>query len=263
MLAPQSGSDIAGQMGMIQDVITRGVDAIILSTHDEAAATPLVERAVEQGIAVIIVNSDIPNFPAPVMGVVGYAQRRGTYKMGMYVAGVMHGKGNVGVLEGQPGWHSTERIGGYLDALSQFPGMKIIASAPTAWNVETGNSVMMDMLTAHPEIQVVVAANDYEAIGAATAAQSLNRKDVLIFGNDGDTTGMEQIYAGTWNGTVNTTPYVMGQVVLQVTLDCLQGKYPGGWVETPVTIVDASNTINFLCHPETLYPKPSKEYTCP
>jgi ribose transport system substrate-binding protein len=262
MLAPQSGADIAGQVGMIQDVITRGVDAIILSTHDESAAAPLVKRAVDQGIAVIIVNSDIPDFPSPVMGVVGYAQRRGTYKMGMYVAGMMHGEGNVGVLEGQPGWHSTERIGGYLDALSQFPHMKIIASAPTAWNVETGNSVMMDMLTAHPEIQVVVAANDYEAIGAAKAAESLNRKDVLIFGNDGDTTGMEQIYAGTWNGTVNTTPYVMGQVVLQVTLDCLNGKYPGGWVETPVTIVDDTNTINFLCHPETLYPKPSKDYAC-
>jgi ribose transport system substrate-binding protein len=35
MLAPQSGADINGQMGMIQDVITQDVDAIILSTHDE------------------------------------------------------------------------------------------------------------------------------------------------------------------------------------------------------------------------------------
>jgi ribose transport system substrate-binding protein len=263
MLAPQSGSDIAGQMGMIQDVITKGVDAIILSTHDEAAAAPLVKRAVEQGIAVIIVNSDIPNFPAPVMGVVGYAQRRGTYKMGMYVAGMFHGEAKVGALEGQPGWHSTERIGGYMDAMKQFPGMEVVASLPTAWNVETGNSAMMDMIQAHPEINVVVAANDYEAIGAAKAAESLNRKDIAIFGNDGDTTGMEQIYAGIWNGTVNTTPYVMGQVVLQVTLDCLAGTYPGGWVETPVTIVDSSNVINFLCHPETLDPKPSQEYKCP
>lgn len=263
MLAPQSGSDIAGQMGMIQDVITKQVDAIILSTHDQDAAAPLVKRAVEQGIAVIIVNSDIPNFPAPVMGVVGYAQRRGTYKMGMYIAGMFHGVAKVGALEGQPGWHSTERIGGYVDAMSQFPGMEVVASMPTAWNVETGNSVMLDMIQAHPEINVVVAANDYEAIGAAMAAASLNRTDIAIFGNDGDTTGMEQIYAGTWNGTVNTTPYVMGQVVLQVTLDCLQGKYPGGWVETPVTIVDASNAINFLCRPETLDPKPSKEYKCP
>lgn len=263
MLAPQSGSDIAGQMGMIQDVITKKVDAIILSTHDENAAAPLVKRAVDQGIAVIIVNSDIPNFPAPVMGVVGYAQRRGTYKMGMYIAGMVKGKAKVGALEGQPGWHSTERIGGYMDAFKQFPGMEVVASLPTAWNVETGNSAMMDLIQAHPEINVVVAANDYEAIGAAKAAESLNRKDIAIFGNDGDTTGMEQIYAGTWNGTVNTTPYVMGQVVLQVTLDCLGGKYPGGWVETPVTIVDASNVVNFLCRPETLDPKPSKEYKCP
>ena len=37
--------------------------AIILSTHDEAAAAPLVKQAVDKGIAVIIVNSDIADFP--------------------------------------------------------------------------------------------------------------------------------------------------------------------------------------------------------
>ncbi|MGE5140379.1 MAG: sugar ABC transporter substrate-binding protein [Rudaea sp.] len=262
MLAPQSGSDINGQMGMIQDVISRKVDAIILSTHDENAAAPLVKRAVEQGIAVIIVNSDIPNFPAPVHGVVGYSQRRGTYKMGMYVAGKFGGAAKVGSLEGQPGWHSTERIGGYVDAISQFPGMPVVATLPTAWNVETGNKAMMDLVQAHPEINVVVAANDYEAIGAAEAAKSMNRTDIAIFGNDGDTTGMEYIFDGRIAGTVNTTPYVMGEVVLQVAMDCLNGKYPGGWVETPVTIVDKSNVADALCHPETLYPKPSKAYDC-
>jgi ribose transport system substrate-binding protein len=263
MLAPQSGTDIAGQEGMLQDVVTKGADAIILSVHDEVAEAPLVKRAVDAGIAVIMVNSDIPNFPTPVQGVVGYNQHAGTYKMGMYVAGKFHGVATVGALEGLPGYHSTQRIGGYEDALAQFPQMPVVASLPTQWNVETGNSAMMDMITAHPEINVVIAANDYEAIGAATAAEALNRKDIAIFGNDGDTTGMEQIYAGMWDGTVNTTPYVMGQVVLQVTLDCLAGTYPGGWVETPVTIVDSSNVINFLCHPETLDPKPSKEYKCP
>jgi ribose transport system substrate-binding protein len=263
MLAPQSGADIAGQMGMIQDVITQGVDAIILSTHDESAAAPLVERAVEAGIVVVIVNNDIPNFPSPVHGVVGYSQRRGTYKMGMYVAGMFGGEAMVGVLEGQPGYHSTERIGGYTDALSQFPGMEIVASLPTSWNVETGNSAMMDLITAHPEINVIVTANDYISIGAAKAAESLNRPDIANFGNDGDTTGLEEIYAGRWTGTVNTTPFVMGEVVMRVAWDCLNGNFPGGWVETPVTIVDRTNVINFLCHPEALYPKPSQDYACP
>ena len=59
MLAPQSGADINGQMGMLQDVISQNVAAIVLSTHDEHAAAPLVKQAVDRGIAVVIVNSDI------------------------------------------------------------------------------------------------------------------------------------------------------------------------------------------------------------
>ncbi|MFB0537696.1 MAG: sugar ABC transporter substrate-binding protein [Anaerolineae bacterium] len=263
MLAPQSGADIDGQMGMIQDVLTQDVDGIILSTHDEFAAAPLVKQAVEKGIAVVIVNSDIPNFPTAVHGVVGYSQRRGTYKAGMYAAGMFRGKAKVGVLEGLPGYHSTERIGGYLDALAAFPEMEVVATLPTAWNVETGNTAMMDMLQAHPEIEVVVTANDYISIGAARAAEALGRTDVANFGNDGDTTGLEDIAAGRWTATVNTTPFVMGKVVLQVTMDCLNGAYPGGWTETPTVIVDQTNVLEYLCHPENLFPAPSQEYACP
>jgi ribose transport system substrate-binding protein len=262
MLAPESGADIAGQMKMIQDVMVQGVDAIILSTHDEKAAAPLVQQAVDAGIAVVLVNSDIKSFPTGVNGVVGYGQRNGTYALGKYIAEKVGGKANVGVLEGQPGWHSTERIGGFLDAFKEYPDMKIITSAPTAWNVETGNKVMMDMMQAHPEIDLVVAANDYIAIGAAQALKSLGRTDVLLYGNDGDTTGLEQIYAGDWEGTVNTTPFVMGKIVLEVTMDVLNGKFPGGWVETPTVNTDKDNALGFLCHPENLYPKPSKEYKC-
>lgn len=262
MLAPQSGSDIEGQMGMIQDVLTQDVDAIILSTHDENAAAPLVERAVEQGVAIIIVNSDIPNFPTPVHGVVGYSQRNGTYAEGQYIIEMFDGEAKVGVLEGLPGYHSTERIGGYLDAFADYPGMEVVATLPTEWNVETGNTAMMDMLQAHPEIEVVITANDYIAIGAALAAEALGRDDVAIFGNDGDTTGLEEIAAGKWDATVNTTPYLMGRVALQVTMDCLEGVYPGGWVETPTVVVDASNANEYLCKPENLFPPPSKEYEC-
>lgn len=263
MLAPQSGSDIAGQMGMIQDVMTQDVDAIVLSTHDENAAAPLVKQAVDQGIAVIIVNSDIANFPTPVHGVVGYGQRNGTHKEGEYILDLVGGEAKVGVLEGLPGYHSTERIGGFLDAFEGQAGIEVVATLPTQWNVETGNSAMTDMLQAYPEIEVVVAANDYIAIGAARAAEALGRSDVLIFGNDGDTTGLEDIAAGKWTATVNTTPFVMGQVVLQAAVDCLNNAFPGGWVETPTTIVDAANVAEFLCRPETLFPAPAQSYECP
>ena len=57
MLAPQSGADINGQMGMIQDVLTQDVDAIIFGTHDEFAAAPLLKQAVDKGLAVLMINS--------------------------------------------------------------------------------------------------------------------------------------------------------------------------------------------------------------
>jgi ribose transport system substrate-binding protein len=55
----------------------------------------------------------------------------------------------------------------------------------------------------------------------------------------------------------------MGKVALQAMLDCLNGIYPGGWTETPTVIVDKDNAAEYLCKPENLYPKPSKEYPCP
>jgi ribose transport system substrate-binding protein len=262
MLAPQSGADINGQMGMIQDVITQDVDAMILSTHDEAAAAPLVKKAVDAGIAVVIVNSDIANFPTPVHGVVGYSQRAGTHKIGDYLLEKLGGKpAKLGVIEGLPGYHSTERVGGFLDAVKGKPGIEIVASIPGGWNVEGGNTAGMDLLQAHPDINVVFAANDYMIMGVAQAAKSLGKSDLILLGNDGDTgAGLEPIAAGDVTATVNTTPFVMGQIALQVTLDALNGKFKGGFVETPTTIVDKDSVVPVLQDEASLYPKPSKAY---
>ncbi len=260
MLAPQSGADINGQMGMIQDVITQGVDAIILSTHDEAVAAPLVKRAVEQGIDVIIVNNDIANFPTPIHAVVGYSQRNGTTAIGKYLVEKAAGAPMVvGVIEGQPGYHSTERVGGFLAGIEGAANITIATSIPGGWNVEGGNTAGMDILTAHPDINVLFAANDYMIMGAGVAAKSMGR-NMMLLGNDGDTAALKEVAYGTVTATVNTTPFVMGQIALNVTMDALAGTFPGGFVETPTTIVDSANILPVLQKPDNLFPKPSKSY---
>ncbi len=261
--SPSGDSDIAGQMKQLQDVATQGFDAVILSTHDENAAGPLVKRLDDAGIPVVIFNSDIANFPAPVAAVVGYAQRKATKALGDYIAKKFNGKANVGVLEGQAGYHSTERIGGFLDAFKPYPDMKIVSSLPTTWDADTANKATLDMMQAHPEINLIVAANDFEAIGAVAALKGLNRTDVEVYGNDGATEGLEEIAAGEMQGTSNTVPFTMGQITLQVTMDVLNGKYPGGYLETPAIQTYTADVARFLCHPETLSPPPSKTYTCP
>jgi ribose transport system substrate-binding protein len=261
MLAPQSGADINGQMGMIQDVLTQDVDAIIFGTHDEGAAAPLMKQAVEKGIAVVMMNSDLASFPTPIHAVVGYAQRSGTKSLADWaIAKVAGAPVKLAVIEGQPGYHSTERVGGFEDGIKAASNFEIVASIAGGWNVEGGNTAAMDLLQAHPEVNMIFAANDYMAEGAALAAKALGRTDIMILGNDGDTAAFEEINEGVMAATVNTQPFTMGQISLRVALDVLDHKFSGGWVETPTQIVDKDNVLPILQNPAALVPAPSKAY---
>ncbi|MEM9574366.1 MAG: sugar ABC transporter substrate-binding protein [Pseudomonadota bacterium] len=261
MLAPQSGADINGQMGMIQDVLTQDVDAIIFGTHDEFAAAPLIKKAVDQGIAVLMINSDIPNFPTPIHGVVGYSQRNGTHKIADWAIENYGAEPlKVGVIEGQPGYHSTERVGGFLDGIKGNENFDVVVSIDGKWNVEGGNTAGMDILQSHPDLDMIFAANDYMIIGASLAAKALGKSDIVLLGNDGDTSGLEEIAAGNVTATVNTSPYLMGKAAMSATLDALKGDYPGGWIETPTSIEDQAGAVAVLQEPEKLFPQPSKEY---
>ncbi len=261
MLAPQSGADINGQMGMIQDVLTQDVDAIIFGTHDEFAAAPLLEQAVDAGMAVLMINSDIPNFPTPIHGVVGYSQRNGTHAIADWA---IENYGDeplqVGIIEGQPGYHSTERVGGFLDGIEGNENFDVVVSIDGKWNVEGGNTAGMDILQSNPDLDMIFAANDYMIIGASFAAKALGRDDIVLLGNDGDTSGLEEIAAGNITATVNTSPFLMGKAAMHATLDALNGTYPGGWIETPTSIEDMEGAVSVLQEPEKLFPQPSREY---
>lgn len=261
MLAPQSGADINGQMGMIQDVLTQDVDAIIFGTHDEFAAAPLLKQAVDKGMAVVMINSDIPNFPTPIHGVVGYSQRNGTHMIADWAIENYGAEPlKVGIIEGQPGYHSTERVGGFLDGIEGNDNFDVVVSIDGKWNVEGGNTAGMDILQSHPDLDMIFAANDYMIIGASFAAKALGRDDIVLLGNDGDTSGLEEIAAGNVTATVNTSPFLMGRAAMHATLDALQGSYPGGWIETPTSIEDQDGAVTVLQDPDKLYPKPSRDY---
>ena len=171
-----------------------------------------------------------------------YSQRKGTFKIGEYLLQKMGGKPvKVGIIEGQPGYHSTERVGGFVDAVKGKPGIDIVKSIGGGWNVEGGNTAGMDLLQANPDVSVVFAANDYMIMGVSQAAKALGKRNLTLLGNDGDTAALEAINDGGVTATVNTTPYVMGQIALQVTLDILSHKFTGGFVETPTTVADKTN----------------------
>jgi len=248
-LAPQDGTDTYAQAGMIQDAISRGVDAIIITTHDEHAAAPVLKAAVDKGIVVVIANSDIRSFPTPIHAVVGYGQRKAMRQLGQYVTQLGGNRLlNVGLIEGLPGYHNTERMEGFLAGIDRTRVI-IVARLSGSWTTEGGNTASLDVLQAHPNINTLIAANDDMAIGASLAAKSL-RKRLLTTGADGQTPALEAVAAGELTATVDADPYKMGEIAMQVALDSLSGKFKGGWVETTTIIRDTSNIRSTLRKPE-------------
>ena len=261
LLSPYSGSDLAGQMGMLQDVTARNdVDAIILISFDESALAPLVKEAVAAGKAVVIINSDIPDFPTPVHGVVGVNQRAVNKKLAEWAMEQAGGETRkVGILDGEPGYLATERAGGFTDGI-EGTNWDVVARINGGWSVEKGNTAAMDLIQANPEVEVIYASNDYMALGAVLAVKALGRDDIAILGYDGDTGALEDIAAGGMDATSDTSPVIMGRKAACFVLDLLDGKTEGGYVNTPTRIVHQDNAVDVLKTPDDLFPKPSKAY---
>jgi ribose transport system substrate-binding protein len=261
--SPVSGADYAGQASRMRDVIHRGVDGIIFHTHNNSATAPLVKQAVAAKIAVVIVNQDLTAFPAPIHAVVGYRERTTDKKMGKYAIKLMHGQAKIGLIEGLPGYDSTERIGGFRDGIKGASGMDVVASQPGGWDVPGGNKTALDMLQAHPDINLIFAANDFMAEGAYQAAKTLHRDKIAILGSDGDTNAFELINnGGQYKATMNTVPVMQGRVAMQVMHACLSHTFKGFYKETPGTLVTKANVRRVLCKWDLLWPKPSKRYSC-
>jgi ribose transport system substrate-binding protein len=239
-LAPRDGADVYAQAGMIQDAMSRKVDAIIITTHDEAAVAPLLKRAVDKGIIVVITNSDIPSFPTPVHAVIGHSQRRSMRELGRYVSARAPPSGwDIGYLEGLPGYHNQERLEGFLSGIDGSR-VRLVAKLSGRWSIDGGYRATSDLLQSNPEINAIIAANDDMAIGASLAARSLG-KHLFITGVDGQQAALEAIARGEIAATVDSKPYAMGRTAMQTVIDLMARRSRGGHIETPAVIRDASN----------------------
>ncbi len=251
------------QVPILRAAVEAKPTAIVMNTDSGQAVGPIVTQAEQAGIPVFVVNSDIPNFAVPIQGVIGYSQFQTDYIIGQYAIKLRAGQPTkVGVLAGAPDYFSEQRVGGFVAAAKTASNFDIVSTLNGNWNTADGQTATLNMLQAHPDIDLIFAANDYEILGAAQAAKSLG-KNIILLGSDGDTNaGLEPVENGQITATMNTMPFVMGETAGQVVLDCLSHKFAGGWVQTPGVLTTKDNVLNFLCHPELLYPAASRTYEC-
>jgi ribose transport system substrate-binding protein len=252
LYGPQSFGDYAQQLGIVEDLITKKVDLIILNPCHPQALVPAVQKAQKAGIPVITIDNKVES--DLVLSYIGTNNFNGAYTGAKYIADKIGGKGKVAILEGEAGNpNAILRTDGAKKAFSEYPNIRLVASQNAHWTEEGGLTVMENVLQANPDISAVFCACDNIAFGAAQAAKNKGVRPVIV-GFDGIPEAMEAIKKGTIDATVAQFPGKMAELGVRLGLAyikyiedvkaILPSPYPAV-IDTGVMVVDKANIDKF------------------
>ncbi|MDX9753371.1 MAG: substrate-binding domain-containing protein [bacterium] len=237
-------TDIAQQVNIVENFITRRVDAIVIAPASSTGLVPALFRAQKQGIYVVNIDNPLDEAAKKQIGLacpfVGSDNALGASLAAHDLVAAMGGKGEVAILEGIPGVMNAElRKQGAKRVFEAEPGIKVVASKTAEWEVEKGFQVFTNILTANPGIAGLFAANDNMALGALRAIDIAGKTgQIKVVSYDNLKTAQEAILAGKLVSTIEQHPELMGAYGVRAALDHLNGKEVPEKIVTPLDVID-------------------------
>ena len=175
--------DTPKQIADIEWFIEQKVDVLVVSPNESEACTPVIEKAYQQGIPVILVDRKIAT--ESYTAYVGANNYQIGKEAGLYAIGVLKDKGNIAEVRGTKGSTSdAERHKGFVDALAKAPEIQIVAEVWGNYLLDEAKKQLQPVFQQHPNIDLVFAMNDPMAAGAHQAAIQFNGKLPFIVGVD-------------------------------------------------------------------------------
>ena len=279
-------NDPGTQVSQAENVITRGVDAIVIQPVDFNVAATMAKMAARAGIPEISYDDVIMN--AKQAAFIGRDPKEGGIAAAKAVAAAVP-KGNYALIGGDPGQTgSTKMQQGYREALAPLVArgdVKIVLDQYTPkWKTEPAQAHAENALTRNGNhIDAFLVSYDGMSLGVLQAVRGAGIKpgSIPITGQDMELSAAQAIVEGKMFGTLWPAPDEMAVRAAKVavatarcevpktdtTIDNGSGKIP--WAKTPITLVTAKDMPAFVCaHPFWLKPEdvyknvPAKKPIC-
>jgi ribose transport system substrate-binding protein len=256
--APAEETDIKRQIEIVRGLIERRVDGIVLAPSDRASLAPVVEQAAAAGIPLAIFDSGIAT--ERYLSYVATDNRAAGALAAETVAGLLDGKGQVGMVRHMPGSESTEaRETGFAGALAErFGGMRIVASEYCMSLRAQALAVTKQMLKAHPGIRALFGSSEAATLGAMRGIQAADRDGkVVLVGFDAAFGLLQGLRDGHVDALVVQDPFYIGYAAVKAVVQQLSGVQPPREVRSPARLVTAENLddpeIQKLVDPPALF----------
>ena len=146
-VAEHADTDVPGQIAQINNLIAKGVDAIIINPADIAALKPVITDAESQGIVVIIIDAEIPGDHVNVV----INQSEWASISARWLVEKLGGSGDIVTIEGYLGHPANEfRMEGVAEVLAANPGINLVGEDTGLWDPATAQNVAATFIAANP-----------------------------------------------------------------------------------------------------------------
>jgi ribose transport system substrate-binding protein len=240
---PQKEDDRKMQIELVQNFISRGVDAIVLAPLDEVALIRPVHAAVKRKIKVIIIDSGLKS------DIYTSFAATDNYKGGklaaQHLAKLLKGKGNVMMMRYAEGSASTmKREQGFLDGMKEYaPEAKLVSiNQHGGVTAESAFQVAQNLLNKYKDLDGIFCPNESTTFGMLRALQTSGRAGKITFmGFDTSESLINALKKDELNGLILQDPFKMGYLGVKTAVDALQGKKVEKRIDTGVTLVTKKN----------------------
>lgn len=239
------------QLQIVENMITRQVDAICIVASSSEGLITALGKAQRAGVPVINLDTRVDPVavkkagldPIPFIGTNNYT---GAKKAGARAFELVGAKAEVAILTGISGQQNArDRRNGFYDLVEGK--FKVVAEQTANWEVEQGYNVSQNILQANPSLKLIFASNDNMALGAYRAIKEAGLdNEIEVIGFDAVPAALESIKNGEMDSTVAQFPAEMGIKGVQTAVKMIEGKDVDNTMYTKTLLITKENVEEFI-----------------
>jgi ribose transport system substrate-binding protein len=242
---------VASQVNQIEDLISKKVDAIIINPIDSNAVIPVMKKAKEKGIKVVLVDTPIDKSKEDLyLTYVGTDNFNAGQLAGKKMAELLNNKGKVLIVRGANGNAAGDgRVNGFKKGL-EGSGVEVAAEQAGDWSNDKAMQVTENMLQGHKDVDAIFSASDVMLDGILQGLNESKKTNVKIISVDGSKKGVDMIQNHQITGTMAQFPAKIGDMAADTVLQVLHGKLEINEVKKTIdsgtNLYDQSNLTDAL-----------------
>jgi len=233
-LTSNVNQDQSKETNQINTYVTQGVKGICIAPLNEESSITTLKSAAAKGVKITLCDSTLSNADFIVGGYTSDQKQLGASTGQVckkFIEEKLGGKAKIAVVQFKSllPEKSAARVNGFLDVVKTLEGVEVVADQD-AWVQDNAVTVVSDILTAHPDVDIIYAANDGSTVGATMAVKNSGLKNKYVFGIDAS----EQIASllkdssNILQAVTGQDAYTMGYKSMEMLIKSLKGEDTGG-----------------------------------